>query len=67
MNTKKQLQIIEEALERFEPMKVDLETIISLTYGDYYKCPKCGGVVTGKNNNYCHQCGQKLDWEDNYE
>ena len=29
-------------------------------------CPMCGNLVSGweKQPNYCHDCGQKLDWED---
>ncbi len=61
---KKQLQIIEEALKLNEPMKVDLETIISISDGDYYDCPKCGDKVIGKYYNYCPYCGQKLDWSE---
>ena len=45
-------------------MKVDLETIISLSFGDFYNCPKCGEAVIGRCYNYCPDCGQKLDWSD---
>ena len=34
-------------------------------YNTYY-CPSCNEVLTGithiKNYNYCHGCGQRLDW-----
>ena len=56
---------VEQALKRNEPMKVDLDTILSISKGDYYYCPKCGDTVIGKYYNYCPYCGQKLDWSDN--
>ena len=55
---------IEEALKRNEPMKVDLETILNLSYADFYDCPKCGGTFIKRWNNYCPDCGQKLDWSE---
>ncbi len=57
---------IEEALKRNEPMKVDLETTLSLIDGDYYNCPKCGDddMLIGIRYNYCPYCGQKLDWSE---
>ena len=60
---------IEEALKRNEPMKVDLETILNLSYADFYDCPKCGktvrDIINRRYYNYCPDCGQKLDWSDN--
>ena len=31
----------------------------------FYKCPKCGCDMRllGKRQNYCYECGLKLDWE----
>ena len=56
---------IEQALKRNEPMKVDLETKYALPYsGTYYECPKCGKTVAIRYDNYCHACGQALDWSD---
>jgi len=47
-----------------EPMKVDLKTKYALPYsGTYYDCPKCGETVRIYDN-YCLDCGQKLDWSD---
>ena len=57
-------EIVFQALKRNEPMKVDLETILSISKGDYYDCPKCGDKVIGKYYNYCPYCGQKLDRSD---
>ena len=59
---------IEEALKRNEPMKVDLETILHLSYAHFYDCPKCGNtvrdIIDRKYYNYCPFCGQKLDWSE---
>ena len=53
-------EIILQVLKRNEPMKVDLETIISISYADFYDCPKCGitirDVIKIKNYNYCPYC-----------
>ncbi len=64
IETENALETIEQALKRNEPMKVDLETIVSLSFGDFYNCPKCGEAVIGSYYNYCFYCGQKLDWSD---
>ena len=58
------IKLVEQTLKRNEPMKVDLETIISLGIGEHYDCPKCGETVVGIYHNYCFYCGQKLDWSD---
>ena len=57
---------LQELVKRNEPMKVDLETTLSLIDGDYYNCPKCGDddMLIGIRYNYCPYCGQKLDWSD---
>lgn len=31
-----------------------------ISYGDHWKCPRCGRAV---HYNYCKDCGQKLRWE----
>ena len=55
--------IVEQALKRNEPMKVDLKTKYVLPYsGTYYECPKCGKTVIGRYYNYCGNCGQRLAW-----
>lgn len=54
-------------ISRDTPMKVDLETIISLNYyckKSSYKCPKCDVTIIERWYNYCPVCGQKLDWSD---
>ena len=60
-STKKHFDIIEQALKRNEPMKVDLETILSIRNSFFYNCPKCGKPLR-RYYNYCPDCGQKLDW-----
>ena len=57
----KQLEIIEEALKRNEPMKVDLTTA---RFERFYKCPNCGGYNNMERSSYCPDCGQRLDWSD---
>lgn len=62
---KKQLQIIEQALKRNEPMK---PLIDKLDLWDEHKCPVCGNIAwethVHKDENFCNKCGQKLDWSD---
>lgn len=29
-----------------------------------YKCPDCGRYISPYTENYCSDCGQKLDWEE---
>ncbi len=63
---KKQLQIIEEALKRNEPMKPLLK---DMGFGHYdIYCPSCKEYIGYKNSvrqsltlKYCPDCGQKLD------
>lgn len=31
-----------------------------ISYGDHWKCPRCGRAV---HYDYCKDCGQKLRWE----
>ena len=63
IETENAIETIEQALKRNETMKVDLETIVSNSFGDFYNCPKCGEAVRIYDN-YCPHCGQKLDWSD---
>ena len=32
-------------------------------YTGFYICPNCEGLLSQKYE-YCHKCGQKLDWSD---
>lgn len=29
-----------------------------------YKCPNCGKYISPYTEDYCSDCGQKLDWEE---
>ena len=55
---KKQLQIIEEALKRNEPMRPIYEK------DGTRSCPCCKGNWLTPNFKFCSDCGQKLDWSD---
>ena len=46
------------AVEKQKPMK-PLEFD-----GHWYKCPKRGKYAGGLKGNYCHSCGQAIDWSD---
>lgn len=60
------LDRIYQALKRNEPMKV-ISFDSSSYFGmlGYFRCPKCGEILTKGYYNYCPDCGQKLDWGDN--
>lgn len=32
-----------------------------------YECPECGNDEIELGQNYCDQCGEPLDWEEEYE
>ena len=55
---KKQLQIIEEALKRNEPMRPIYEK------DGTRSCPCCKGNWLTPNFKFCSDCGQALDWSD---
>ena len=56
----KDVELVEQALKRNEPMKVDSpKQYVGLGYS---KCPKCGIPII--QDCYCSNCGQKLDWSD---
>lgn len=46
------------ALKKQIPKKAD--TVVSV----WGKCPNCGIDTIEAGENYCYQCGQKLDWSD---
>ena len=39
---------------------------VLLSHGTGYECKQCGNElsVNAFNGEYCHWCGQKLDWSD---
>lgn len=50
-------KLIKEHFDKETPLKVDLGMFASV------RCHKCGAKVN-KPDNYCSNCGQKLDWGD---
>lgn len=55
--------ILEQALKRNEPMKVvsfDSSSYFGML--GYFRCPKCGEILTKGYYNYCPDCGQRIDW-----
>ena len=57
----KKINILIHTLNRNEPMRPI--HIKQLTYS----CPNCNHEQHTVGNNYCNQCGQKLDWGGEYE
>ena len=63
-------EIAVEAMKKQMPMKPVIEQGAPSYYGgtsicrDYYSCPKCGEEVGRGDDkaNYCHDCGQAIDW-----
>lgn len=52
------------ALEKQTPKKAIKSREQPIRYATFYNCPKCMGQLTFACNNYCHRCGQALDWSD---
>ena len=59
--------IIEQALERNEPMKVKEALICDDPRIIVHHCPNCDKELFKTDISYCPCCGQKLDWRNNYE
>lgn len=59
---KNQYLIIEQALKRNVPLKVNHKENKGVT--TVGTCGNCGGLVSEVNDDYCSLCGQKLDWSD---
>lgn len=55
----KDFNLLKEALKRNEPMKVDLKTECD----GLYDCPNCKLLVNDADE-FCSECGQKLDWRE---
>ena len=56
--------ILEQALKRNKPMKVEIGTSYNF---EYHICPNCKNELNGYYkhvNKFCKKCGQKLDWSD---
>ena len=50
-------KLIREHFDKETPLKADIGMFASV------RCHKCGAKVN-KPDNYCSNCGQKLDWRD---
>ena len=60
-------EVIHKALEKQIPKKPVEKQIIGVSLTGYkYKgqCPRCSISVWNDKNNYCHNCGQALGWND---
>lgn len=55
-----------QALDKQEPMKVLEDETGILKMGIYFGiCPNCNDRVNeAADNNYCGNCGQRLDWSE---
>ena len=56
----KNLELLEELVERATPKKPTSEEEI------FYLCPVCNELVGDEydSDNYCHNCGQAIDWSE---
>ena len=62
-----EMNIAISALEKQIPKKpIEKELIGASATGYKYKgrCPKCSSTVSQYKGNYCHHCGQALDWSE---
>lgn len=57
----KEIDAAIEALEKQIPKKPIMIKDVAETY---YICPECEWEVDKFDDNYCSDCGQKLDWEE---
>lgn len=61
-------KITEDLKDQIGVSKKVKEYTINSPYGDTYyvsECPNCGCRLDGnQRQDYCHGCGQKLEWED---
>lgn len=60
---KEAIQCAISALEKQIPKKPILDTIFPSGVR-WYLCPVCKHNNIEKNDNYCHNCGQALDWSE---
>ncbi len=52
-----------DAIEKQIPKKPILDTIFPSGV-EWYLCPACKHNNIEKSDNYCHKCGQALDWSE---
>ena len=56
---REEIDVAIEALEKQIPKKPIMRKDVAETY---YICPECEWEVDKFDDNYCSDCGQKLDW-----
>ena len=53
------------ALEKQVPKKPEFQYVTTNGYGSYeYVCDECGCVLSEKIDDFCPNCGQAIDWEE---
>ena len=52
---------VAEALKKQIPQKAVLDTIYPSGVA-WYRCPSCRHNNIEKSDNYCYNCGQKIEW-----
>lgn len=66
INFEKLMGIIGKAMKKADPKKPVPFT--KLRYTRLYLCPECKELMAGKGiQNYCSNCGQKLDWTEDMD
>ena len=65
------IELIEEIVKKAIPMKPEPKDTLECVYTRMYSgfvCPICGYELTNdekkKHDNYCNNCGQRIDWEE---
>ena len=60
---REKVSILQELVDGKTAMK-PAQHVHSKTKETYYECRRCGITGITPANNYCPECGQKLDWID---
>lgn len=55
---KQNAKILQELVDKETPMK-----LLKSQFDGYRECGNCYGGYLERTFNFCHQCGQKLDWD----
>ena len=59
--------VLQELIDRATPVKPIKDAESKIRYMQTYTCPNCGGGFSGTISNFCYNCGQALDWENENE
>lgn len=62
----REIGTVEECMDAVNKQMADKPQKVLLSHGTGYECKQCGNElsVNAFNGEYCHWCGQKLDWSD---